>query len=164
MFPKTQPLPVGLRPGTRFNGDPLHAAWSHLAAARQVPYVSNEPARWLRGFNASARAALEAFNQHCAEAEASDSCLSLNESDGNLGARIRSQRDDHVRLHGRLEALVALSCRQERNTLGQLILTNEAAALIQLFLGLHHRRLGDLLRDAGLMPPEVKTLAKGGAR
>lgn len=156
MLPRIEPLTVALRQSSMAPkpNDPLHVAWSHLVSARAVPYLSAAPGRWLREFNSSARAALEAFNLHSEEADSLDSCLSSWASDESLGAGVVRQRRDHAKLRGRLEALVATTCRPRNNILGQMVLANEDAALIQLFLGLHHRRLGNLLRAAGVMLEE----------
>lgn len=156
MFPRIEPLTVSLRRGTvgRQPNDPLYVAWSHLVNARAVPYLSTEPGRWVREFNSSARAALEAFNLHTEEADSLDSWLSTRASAESQGAMVVRQRGDHAKLRGRLEGLVAMTCRPQTNILGQVVLANEDAALIQLFLGLHHRRLGNLLREAGVMLEE----------
>lgn len=167
MLPKIEPLAICLRPGTPALAtiDALYIAWANLSSAREVPFQAADPLRWLRAFHSHVRAALEAFERHSDEADAPDSYLAELVADDSLWESVTRQREDHGRLRRRLVELAEGTRHLATNALGQVVLANEEAAMLQLYLGLHHRRLSKLLGDRGLVTAAgVPVLALPGGR
>jgi hypothetical protein len=166
MNPRIEPLTVPLKRGamSRQMQDHLYLAWASVSKARAVPYEAARPHEWLQSFHAAVEAALAAFEAHASDAESPGSRLVAWRASAALEPKVARQLDDHGRLRQRIHALVDSTRRQDANVLGQVVRANEDAALLELYLSLHHRRLCDLFADAGLISSGAAAAVVTGGR
>lgn len=145
MYPRLRPVGICIRTGSPSNGDHLHAAWSHLVRARELPYERAHPDVWLRQFRSELLKARDCFIAHVVEAEDATACLT-----GELATAVRRQLAEHSLLLISLESLLEMTTAPDSDSLGELIRSHDSLVSIELSFALHHRRLAGILREMGL--------------